>query len=722
MSLLSTVEAAPVAVSARAAKPSVPQRCRADEECVECQQARLQRAAATSAAPPDYLPPIVAVAGSPGRQLDSATLGLMEARFGHDFGRVRVHTDSTSGRAAQAVGARAYTVGRDIYFGPGRFDPAGSAGRRLLAHELAHTIQQGDAGGPAMLAGAIDAPDAPLEREAEAAAATALAGGGLPRIQSVNTTHRPQFDAGDKGDGPVEWKDRDGKRWNVTRDVPTAKPCTHRSWTESTPLARVFDFNADTGTIGFHYRYCKDVAELTGFGETSSKAFQDLRNTALGGATSADPAETLRTEAIRSRGKVELNISGKLHIEVGGGVKAGTSGVSGYDVEGTVIIKGKTGTLLITGGLTSEQAAALTSIDASAAVKVKIGTVTLEASLAHAERRLAGGATTETTTPGVGVSVPVRKGEVITFRLTLTTTPGRGVTGGGLTATYGADTVPSPPDVTCFMCDCPGPVPHYHCSPVVEPGPKEPVTPGVAQPRRLYFKWWSTEPENPAKHQTELKGIASSIATGYIARGIVGFASPEGKSAGTYESGRGPTNVLLSLRRAEAARTGLLTALADAGVAAVDLPAATAGGEILGFEDNKEIHDRDLIPQLREKLKKASPDQQLEYLGLGSGLSATDRDAVLKDVVDFVAGRHDGAKLALRARWETIFPSLRRVDVTLNPPTPKPEPSPPAKPATTDCPAKAIAEASKQMRQLPPGQLLPPVGGECKLEPGPSKD
>jgi hypothetical protein len=71
----------------------------------------------------------------------------MEARLRHDFGRVRVHTDARGAESARAVQALGYTVGRDIVFGAGQYRPETNEGRKLLAHELTHTIQQ-EAAGP----------------------------------------------------------------------------------------------------------------------------------------------------------------------------------------------------------------------------------------------------------------------------------------------------------------------------------------------------------------------------------------------------------------------------------------------------------------------------------------------------------------------------------------------------------------------------------------------
>lgn len=88
-------------------------------------------------------PPLVHdVLRSSGQPLDSTTRAFMEPRFGHDFSRVRVHTDAQAADSAREVHARAYTSGRDVAFGTGQFAPGTTEGRRLLAHELTHVLQQ----------------------------------------------------------------------------------------------------------------------------------------------------------------------------------------------------------------------------------------------------------------------------------------------------------------------------------------------------------------------------------------------------------------------------------------------------------------------------------------------------------------------------------------------------------------------------------------------------
>ena len=97
-----------------------------------------------TARPPSSAWPAFAaqVAADSGKPLDANLRSEMERRFGHDFSHVRVHTGAQAGQAAEDFGARAFTMGSDIVFGAGRFAAGTQAGRRLLAHELAHVVQQ----------------------------------------------------------------------------------------------------------------------------------------------------------------------------------------------------------------------------------------------------------------------------------------------------------------------------------------------------------------------------------------------------------------------------------------------------------------------------------------------------------------------------------------------------------------------------------------------------
>jgi hypothetical protein len=88
-------------------------------------------------------PPIVHQAlHSPAQSLDASTRASLEPNFGARLDRVRIHAGDQAAQAARAVHAQAYTVGNDIFFAAGRYNPQSSEGRRLLAHELTHAIQQ----------------------------------------------------------------------------------------------------------------------------------------------------------------------------------------------------------------------------------------------------------------------------------------------------------------------------------------------------------------------------------------------------------------------------------------------------------------------------------------------------------------------------------------------------------------------------------------------------
>jgi len=123
-------------------------------ECEECKnkdkEKTLQRkASGTSEA--GFAPPSVhRVLNSPGQPLDPATRDFFEPRFGYDFSGVRVHSDFEAAESARSVHALAFAVGHDVAMGSGQYAPHTDSGRRLLAHELAHVVQQSVAPRPVL--------------------------------------------------------------------------------------------------------------------------------------------------------------------------------------------------------------------------------------------------------------------------------------------------------------------------------------------------------------------------------------------------------------------------------------------------------------------------------------------------------------------------------------------------------------------------------------------
>jgi hypothetical protein len=130
--------ATPQVLAARAGEGI--QRLTSEEEEEELLQAK-EESGATPQVTPETQAAIDAMRGG-GAPLDPTTRAFMEPRFGHDFSRVRVHTDARAATVARSLDALAFTVGDDIAFAPGQYRPGSDEGRALLAHELTHTIQQ----------------------------------------------------------------------------------------------------------------------------------------------------------------------------------------------------------------------------------------------------------------------------------------------------------------------------------------------------------------------------------------------------------------------------------------------------------------------------------------------------------------------------------------------------------------------------------------------------
>lgn len=126
---------------------------------------RIQRNSTVESGPSQVPALVYEVLGSSGQPLDVSTRSFMETRFGHDFKDVRIRTGTKASESAQAVSARAFTVGHDIVFADGQYAPGSEQGRHLLAHELAHTVQQSHAS-PGPISG-ISQPGDPSEREAD---------------------------------------------------------------------------------------------------------------------------------------------------------------------------------------------------------------------------------------------------------------------------------------------------------------------------------------------------------------------------------------------------------------------------------------------------------------------------------------------------------------------------------------------------------------------------
>lgn len=178
-------------------------------------------------------PPIVhGVLRSPGQRLDAGTQRVMEARFGQDLSRVRVHADERAAESARAVGAAAYTVGSDVVFADGQYRPHGQAGIGLLAHELTHVVQQSTPRSPAS-----------RPRDAEAGAhrnsAQIQAGSnpGAITASTPGTLQRKDMLAGDKKEKK--------KKNKLSIDSAGTKKTSEKDGTRATEGKSKFSFKAD---------------------------------------------------------------------------------------------------------------------------------------------------------------------------------------------------------------------------------------------------------------------------------------------------------------------------------------------------------------------------------------------------------------------------------------------------------------------------------------------
>src|SRR5690606_33279225 len=116
---------------------SVQRKC---AECEEEERAQRKGNGQTTGEAPSIVSDVVNSGG--GKNLDNNTRSFMEKRFGYDFSHVKIHDDTVAAKSAQSINALAYTSGNNIVFNQGQYSPETNSGRKLLAHELTHVVQQ----------------------------------------------------------------------------------------------------------------------------------------------------------------------------------------------------------------------------------------------------------------------------------------------------------------------------------------------------------------------------------------------------------------------------------------------------------------------------------------------------------------------------------------------------------------------------------------------------
>lgn len=177
------------------------------------------------------------IGGGGGAPLDTETRGFMESRLGQDFGDVRVHTDDKASESARAVNAHAYTVGHNVVFQRGRYEPETDAGRRMLAHELTHVVQQrqGPVDGTPQPGGIqVSHPDDPFEREAESVADRVMSTP-APESEPTSTAAEPAVAAAPVStDAPVQRQAAEEEEEPAEAQA-AAEPATEQAAAEGGP-------------------------------------------------------------------------------------------------------------------------------------------------------------------------------------------------------------------------------------------------------------------------------------------------------------------------------------------------------------------------------------------------------------------------------------------------------------------------------------------------------
>jgi hypothetical protein len=135
-----------------------------------CEPEELHRKASRAGLGPAVPASVRQTLTTPGRPLDPSVRQAAEGWSAADLSSVRVHSDEAAARSARDIDAQAYTVGEHIVFGAGRYEPGSQQGRRTLAHELTHVLQQRAAGVAVRQTLQLSHPDDPDERRAEAVA------------------------------------------------------------------------------------------------------------------------------------------------------------------------------------------------------------------------------------------------------------------------------------------------------------------------------------------------------------------------------------------------------------------------------------------------------------------------------------------------------------------------------------------------------------------------
>ncbi|MEP7377632.1 MAG: DUF4157 domain-containing protein [Chitinophagaceae bacterium] len=236
-----------------------------------------------------------------GSSIDEGTISFMQNRFGADFGDVKIHTDGQAIQMNRDLHARAFTVGNDIYFNQGQYQPGSESSKHLLAHELTHTIQQG---GNNRSSSAIQRRDDGTVQKPK-----------YDTPQEINTTRRVRLPDIHKGEDVI-----------IPYVLRTIKECPCR---QSDYTAKGVFWNPDANNFAIAFSYCTGQKRLDAYAKLQSNLLDVLR-------TGAKGVGTLRIGADIGIKGTQITLEG-----VGTNEGAGTPGTTGAIPEGTPGVGGR---------------------------------------------------------------------------------------------------------------------------------------------------------------------------------------------------------------------------------------------------------------------------------------------------------------------------------------------------------------------------------------------
>lgn len=591
-------------------------------ECDECSGERLQRKPARSEVP-DRIPPIVNDAlRSAGEPLASGTRHLMESRFGHDFSRVRIHRDALAGESARAVSALAYTVGQDVVFAGGQYTPETMGGRKLLAHELAHVVQQRNASYPV---GGLTMADASFEHEADSAAEAVMTGRSVPGALRAATA--PQL-ARQQAPETKSTVGKDGQKVDVTRVVTPGK-CIERPKTRTSSNTEITRSKAS-----INLNYCRGK---TNVGATGEIDYSDVVRRAVRAVpnffTSGDPQQALN-DLEQSLKQAEPTAKVVIDVQVGG-------------VKGKITATGKGS---IGGGASGDVEATVGGVVGSTGVDVgaKVGGGTQQPTTAIG---------TVTITPGAGKPESPHCYECVC---------------GDPTFTFSCVVHPEKPDTPKTPTLEPLYVPLFYKYQEAVPraGWEENYVKeiGVIIDRlragyTIERIEGGTSPEGTLKKKPGFEGNIK-LAQERADRAQTDLRAALDKAIGR-ETLKARDFDSEGLRRLKDARSA---GYKVTGLAVEDDPSSA---ELFGTADKKEVPDKELLKTLKKTLaepKEGQEDPLATQHVIGKGLPADVRAEVEAEVKVFREGKRDGKQLKDKDLLETIYRPLRRALITLKPP------------------------------------------------------